>query len=143
MSNDFFRDLQEDALRAMKKKAKDLDIHRGVAITFIYVESPADFHEPSWTRVEGKHSRDPDPTREGDTGANYLAVAFVKLAVSFATGMSSGNPVIPLRFGELSLRGCLTDFSETGYRIFAAFSGGTEDQDVEIAQAGLNFLKRT
>lgn len=141
MSNEFFRDLQNDALLAMQKRASELGVHRGVATAFILTDSPRGLRQVAWLAVEGKYERGPDHRKEGDTGVNYLAVAFAKLSQSLSTDMASGQAVRPMRYGETPYRGGLPGRSSSGLDVYSAFSGGTETQDVEIAQAGLDILK--
>jgi hypothetical protein len=66
---------------------------------------------------------------EGKRDLNYLAVAFSKLAVSVAHGTESGEE--RNIFGEVHFRGSYIDPTE---RFIYAFSGASEEEDLEIAK---------
>lgn len=73
---------------------------------------------------------------------NFLAVANSKIAEMADTHLDSGSKVREPLTGETGWRGGLIKKVDSGY-IMAAFSGGTEDEDIVVAQAGIeNMLKR-
>ena len=86
--------------------------------------------------IIGRFQREPDHANrgEGDQGTNYLAFAHGKLAEAARTGRPSGGDEV--RRGESGLLGALIDEG-----VATAFSGGTTDQDVEIAEVGIRTYK--
>lgn len=91
------------------------------------------------TRVCGRIGRKPDPEVGGpsDMGANYLAIALAKAAQVARIASDSGAAVF--RKGEVPYRGGVNRYMMEHFGI-AAFSGGDEDQDLIIAQAGVEML---
>lgn len=89
--------------------------------------------------VNNTISREPDPGKDGDEGTNYLGVAMLKLAAMMATGMNSGSNIGFVKYGETAYRGGVIR-KDGIYTVYAGFSGGTEDQDVDIAQFGMELL---
>lgn len=127
----------EEALNTMYLEATRLGIRKGVGLVLVQLvwEDKPTVHFTIVERME----RDPNPEREGDTGTNYLAVAMAKLSEMLSTHTNSGSKIRPVKFGEVGYRGGL--FRRVGNTIVCtAFSGGTEDQDVQIAQKGLENL---
>ena len=99
---------------------------------------------PILTDIVGRLTRNPDPERDTqdqqDPGTNYAGAALGKLAQMFRTGKNSG--VEPVRKGEFGAKGGIL-----GHKVATAFSGGTENQDAQIAQEGIdeyimNFLSQ-
>lgn len=139
---DLREDNEELALDAMQAKAKELDV-RGVAWVFITNEdmhpNGAKSYRPAF-RICGRVARKPDPSKgSDDTGADYLSISWSKIAEMVLTGVESGTSNRPAKKGELKLRGGRTRWTNTT-RIFTGFSGGTEDQDVLIATAGMDAM---
>ena len=126
-------------LLAMVKKAKDLGVKRGMA-AIMATENLSVFGELGVLAVNGKIER--RSRGAGDPGTNYFGIVMSKLAVMMSTLTDSGTFKKSLKRGEVPYRGGL--YKKVGiYHVFIAFSGGTEDQDVEIAQAGMDHhLKR-
>lgn len=133
------------ALDAMQEKANELEI-KGVACILI-----VQGNELTWRPVlrrMGRIERDPDTSKDPkDSGANYLAIVCSKIAEMVSTGQNSGSKIRPGLRGELEVRGGITrrDSREAlgrtiNYRLFTAFSGGLEDEDVVIATAGMDAL---
>ncbi len=59
-----------------------------------------------------------------------------------STHEDSGSNARPLKSGEVSYKGGLAVTTEKGSGIYVGYSGGTEEQDVEIASKGLGKLIR-
>lgn len=122
------------ALAAMRVKAKELGV-QGVAVVMISLQG--DNYLKPIIDIVGRFERGPDPSKgPNDTGASYLAVALTKLAEMYRTNADSAMSGKPTKKGELGLRGGRVVFDEKRNYFFTAFSGGTEDQDVLIAEAG-------
>lgn len=73
-------------------------------------------------------------------GYNFVGVVFQKACEAMDTHQNSGSKVRPTLAGECGWAGSLTEEVGKGY-VLTAFSGGTSDQDVEIAAQGLAYLK--
>ncbi len=125
----------DNGLQAMVEKAVDF---RGRGIAVLLIEN-AFF---SWTpgmRLVTDYQRQPDPDMIDDAGSNYIAIAWAKVAQMVSTDLPSGEADRKAYFGEVPYRGgVMIQIGATRY--FAAFSGCTEEQDVEIAKAGLAVL---
>ena len=122
------------ALAAMAARAQELGV-TGVAVVLESVEG-ADRLSPHFLivgRAERKPNRGPE-----DAGTNYLAVSFSKVAEMFVTGADSGHAGREPRTGEFGYRGGVISPGETW--LYPSFSGGTQDEDVEIARAGMASL---
>lgn len=126
------------ALAAMTLKAKYLGLERGVACVSIQ-KLGDDSGEVLFQIVNKTMVRPPRYDGSGDTGTNYFGVAMGKLAMMMATGMMSGSMGGGIPTGEMPYRGGLVR-TEKNCRIFVGFSGGTEDQDTEIAIMGMKKL---
>ena len=126
------------ALIGMIKTAEYLGVEKGVA--FILAQKKDDESGNVHFRVVNKKIiRLPRIDGSGDKGTNYFGVAMGKLAMMMATEQNSGPMGGSIPTGEMPYRGGLVKF-EGRYRIFVGFSGGTEDQDVEIARTGMAML---
>jgi hypothetical protein len=87
----------------------------------------------SWLPLNGRIERDPRSNDPNDTGTNYLAVAFSKIAEMMSTGKNSGELKRKSKKGELGYRGGITWQTEN-FVFYLAFSGGTEKQDLECVE---------
>ncbi len=92
--------------------------------------------------VVGSLERDPIPDKEGDIGTNYFGIAMSKLAYMLSTHENSGSQTRPPKNGEVPDRGGLVVITKENSGIYVGYSGGTEDQDVQIANKGLSTLVR-
>lgn len=118
-----------DALAIMEKRAKDLSIIGVAIVGFIPEEKTS-----SWVskmKVVGVIS---------NAKTNYLAIAFSKASEMAITLQNSGSDKSrkPLQ-GEFGYQGGLIKKINTGY-IFTVFSGGSTENDLLVAQEGLNAL---
>ena len=71
--------------------------------------------------------------------ANLLGIASTKAAEMADTHRDSGSGVREIYSGELGYKGGLIKKVNSGY-ILAVFSGGSSDQDLEVAKIGLDWL---
>ena len=128
------RTIAEIALDAMEKHAGELGIPGVAVILYTTEEKPKDLC--SVMRIVGAiHT-----IAEDQTGYNFIALAYSKLAESIETGKHSGNPIRPLLVGEFGYQGSAVAKVKNGV-VMAAFSGKTTgDVDFEIAMAGLSSL---
>lgn len=87
--------------------------------------------------------RPPNLERPGDTGANYLAVCLGKWAEMKDTGLNSGTveEKSPKKGGLGYKGGLIKHLEHYPYTLYAAFSGGTPEQDLVVAAAGIEALQ--
>ena len=128
--------IQIGALTAMISIAKRMGIEHGVAFISVQ-EARTNIRNLQFAIVEGRFQR--DSRGEGDLGTNHFGIAMEKLAVMMGTGYRSGHLPGSLRKGESAYRGGLLR-QEGDYCVYVGFSGGTEDQDVEITESGMKML---
>lgn len=126
---------RENVLKAMRAKAEELHL-QGVSVVLVVDESDSRYQDPL-IEVVGRFVDEACATRDwSETGANYWAIAMSKIAEMLETGKSSGTSDRPARKGEFGYRGGV--FSKrNGLKIFIAFSGGTEGEDVRVSQFGM------
>lgn len=74
-----------------------------------------------------------------DGMANFLAIANSKAAEMADTYKDSGSGLRKPMLGEFGYQGGIVKKVNSGY-ILAVFSGGTGEQDVEVANEGLDWL---
>jgi hypothetical protein len=119
----------DQALAIMVKKAEELSVNGAAIIGFI----PGEKTE-SWTtkmRVVGSLT---------NSKSNLLGIAYSKASDMAATLHNSGtDKARTVLQGEFGYQGGLIKRIKTGY-IIAVFSGGKTEQDLQIAQEGLNAL---
>jgi hypothetical protein len=127
-----------NALSAMWLRVRELQVS-GVALV-AYENQPLGWQVQ--IMVMGRLERQPEPDKRGadDKGTNYIAVASSKLAEMVSTGMNSGSASRPLLNGELGYQGGVVRVNSAGLRFYTSFSGATPEQDVLIAQAGMEVL---
>lgn len=133
-------DTINNSLEAMKAEATEIGLNKGVAFIVIWPSNLAYSFPRVAFRVVGSFERRPDPDKEGDLGTNYFGVAMSKLAEMLSTRKDSGSQTRPIRNGEVGYKGGITVTTEEGTGIFIGYSGGTEEQDVQIAYKGLTTL---
>jgi hypothetical protein len=81
-----------------------------------------------------------DPEQHEYPGYNFIGIAYSKAAEMADTKLNSGSKVRPAFQGEFGYQGGLIKKVQYGF-ILVVFSGGTSEQDLEIAQAGMNACK--
>jgi hypothetical protein len=134
------RVLEDAALAAMAAKVEALHVKGVAAVAIAPPDQPETFYFGA--RICGRFERPPDPSRgENDKGTNFFSIVFTKLAEMVATRRNSGeSPERILKKGEFGYKGGL--ISEiNGLTIMAAFSGGSESEDLEISRAGIAALQ--
>ncbi len=127
-----------ESLKTMHKEAVEMGLRRGVA--FLFVWPFFDTYPRVAFTIVGSLERGPNPDKEGDLGTNYFGVAMSKLAYMLSTREDSGSQTRPIKNGEVSYKGGLILTTEEGSCIFVGYSGGTEDQDLQIALRGQDTL---
>ena len=121
------------ALMKMREKALSIGVKVGVSTITVLHEENRDL-SLTLSRANNTHIRVDVPDKPN---ANYTAVASAKIAQMMRTGEPSGRD--DGFFGEVPYRGGLT-FKNERFTVFVAYSGGTEDEDAEIAQIGIEHL---
>lgn len=138
---------QSAALDTMKDMAQELGV-QGVAALLVTPILETEWEELTLEiKVCGRFFRPPDPSRDTadhkDAGTNYLAVVSSKIAETLRTKKNSGQPAnVDKPTGELGYGGCLI-FEKDNQYILLAFSGGTVEEDIQIATAGAKALDLT
>lgn len=119
----------DEAMAIMVKKAEELSVKGAAIIGFI----PGEITE-SWItkmRVVGSFT---------NAKSNLLGIAYSKASDMAATLQNSGtDKTRTVLQGEFGWQGGLIKKIKTGY-VIAVFSGGKTEQDLQIAQEGLNAL---
>jgi len=124
-----FDGLATEALKAMESKALESKVPGGAAL-FGFI--PGDKMTTWVTRAQIVKS-----FTQGKN--NTLAWVYAKAAEMADTLTNSGSGVRPKLGGEVGWKGGVIVQVADGY-VFAAFSGGSGEQDVAIAKAGLEVL---
>jgi hypothetical protein len=123
----FFRQADQ-SLALIEQAAQKLSIKGVAIIAFI----PGHVTE-SWT---SKMNVVGNLTTES---ANLLGIASTKASEMADTHLDSGSGVRKILSGELGYKGGLIKKVNSGY-ILAVFSGGSSEQDLEVAKIGLDWL---
>jgi hypothetical protein len=127
--------VSNEALDSMIAQAIKLKL-QGAAVV-AYIDGDATKSWISKMVVVGSFRKAPTEKHRG--GANSVAIAYSKAAEMAESLKNSGNSGRPVMAGETGYRGGLIAKCANGYAI-AAFSGGTQDQDVLVSQAGIEVL---
>ncbi|MGA1236902.1 MAG: hypothetical protein ACO34E_08550 [Limisphaerales bacterium] len=127
-----FDSTANSALRAMTLRAQELKI-QGVAV-IAYIPGSTTQSWSSKMTVVGKMINEPS---DGNNGANLLAIAYTKACEMAETLKNSGHAGRPVMTGETGWEGGRIRQVKDGYLI-AAFSGGPSEEDLKVAQAGLD-----
>jgi hypothetical protein len=123
-----FIEQADKSLALIEQAAQKISIKGVAIIAFI----PGDVTD-SWTskmKVVGHLTNDK---------ANLLGIASTKAAEMADTHQDSGSGIREIYSGELGYRGGLIKKVKAGY-ILAVFSGGSSEQDLEVAKVGLDWL---
>ena len=118
----------DQSLALIEQAAQKISI-KGVAIVAFIPGEMTD----SWTskmKVVGHLTNNKD---------NLLGIASAKAAEMADTRKDSGSGVREIYSGELGYKGGLIKKVKSGY-ILAVFSGGSSEQDLEVAKIGLDWL---
>jgi hypothetical protein len=73
--------------------------------------------------------------------SNLLGIAYTKASEMADTHRDSGSKIREIYSGELGYQGGLIKKVNSGY-ILAVFSGGSGEQDLEVAKIGLDWLAK-
>jgi hypothetical protein len=74
--------------------------------------------------------------------SNLLGIANTKASEMADTHLNSGSKIREIYNGELGYKGGLITKVKSGY-ILAVFSGGSGEQDLEVAKIGLDWLSKS
>ena len=125
-------------LREMVRKAEGLGANKGVAA--ICVRKVGETHGSlQFLAVKDKIER-PSNGKPDDLGTNYFGVAMAKLAIMMATDMPSGTYKSVVKRGEVAYKGGVMGSYLSLYKVYVAFSGLSEDDDVKVAEVGLKAM---
>ena len=119
-----------DACNEMDKKAREMNM-KGVAVASLLAPKET----VNWIG-EMKVVDTPYNAEGGDRGWNLVAIAWSKAGEVIATGANSGNPERNCMCGELNFVGGAYGEAK-GYKFAFAFSGGTSEDDLVVAQYGI------
>jgi len=131
-----FKNMAKTALDAMEEHANQIGAS-GVAV-FLYANGSQEEDHYSVMRIIGAFHT----IAEDQTGYNFIALAYSKIAESIETGLDSGNLRRPLITGEFGYQGSAAKKVKDGL-VITSFSGCTGEIDLEIARSGINTLKGT
>lgn len=126
---DIFIRQADKSLDLIDQAAKKISI-KGVAIVAFIPEGEPSTSWISKMKVVGHLA---------DGKNNLLGIAYTKASEMADTHLDSGSGVRPVYSGELGYKGGLIKKVNSGY-ILAVFSGGSSDQDLEVAKIGLDWL---
>ena len=73
--------------------------------------------------------------------SNLLGIAYTKASEMADTHRDSGSKIREIYSGELGYQGGLIKKVNSGY-LLAVFSGGSGEQDLEVAKIGLDWLAK-
>ena len=118
----------DECLTIIEKAAQKLGITGAAVIAFI----PGDV-TASWVSKMKVIGRLASPN------ANFLAIAYAKASEMAVTHKDSGNTERKEITGEFGWQGGVIIKVESGYLV-GAFSGGTGQQDANVAKEGLDWL---
>ena len=119
----------DKSLDLITQAAQKISI-KGVAIVAFIPEGETSASWISKMRVVGHLA---------DGKNNLLGIAYTKASEMADTHQDSGSGIRPVYSGELGYKGGLIKKVKSGY-ILAVFSGGSSDQDLEVAKIGLDWL---
>lgn len=130
---DKLREALVETCEVMAKKAKSMNM-QGVAVASVL---------PKETQVDWVGEMkvvDTPYNLESGKGWNLVAIAWSKAGEVIASGANSGNPERKCLMGELNFVGGAYDETEH-YKFAFAFSGGLSEDDLLVAQYGIDHLK--
>jgi len=83
-----------------------------------------------------------DPKKSEYPGWNFIGIAYSKAAEMADTRLNSGSNVRQPYQGEYGFQGGVIKQAKSGY-VLVVFSGGTSEQDLEIANVGIGAFQDT
>lgn len=119
----------------MDKKAREMNM-KGVAVASILPPGEAVEWIGEMKVVDTPYNAD-----GGDRGWNLVAIAWSKAGECIASEANSGNPLRNCMVGECNFVGGAYD-EDNGYKFAFAFSGGTSEDDLVVAQYGIECMKK-
>jgi hypothetical protein len=122
--------IMRDALKEMQKKARSIGVNVGVSTITVSHQDVGDY-KLTLSLTNNTEVRVNVPEKDD---LNYAGIASAKSAQMQRTGKFSGND--DGFIGEVSYRGGVC-FKKEGYSLQVSYSGGTEDEDLEIAEVGI------
>ncbi len=132
MDKNVARNILVTVLDDMEKKALEMKV-QGVGVACFL---DASISEVDWIG-EMKVVETPYNLKEG---WNLVAIAWSKAGEVIASAANSGNPDRVKIMGELGFVGGAYEECD-GYKLAFAFSGGTSEADLEIAEYGIQKFK--
>lgn len=120
------------ACNAMAEKAVSMNM-KGVAVATVLPKGS----EVDWM---GEMKVVGSPVNVDGHGWNLVAIAWSKAGEVIASGANSGDPNRQVLMGELNFVGGAYDEAD-GYKFAFAFSGGLSEDDLLVAQYGIEILK--
>jgi uncharacterized protein GlcG (DUF336 family) len=118
----------DECLAIIEKAARKLSITGAAMIAYI----PGDVSESWISKMKAVGSL-------ANKDANFLAIAYAKASEMAVTHEDSGNGERKDITGEFGWQGGVIIKVESGYLV-GAFSGGTGQQDADVAKEGLDWL---
>jgi hypothetical protein len=118
----------DECLALIAQEAQNISI-KGVALVS-YIPGDSTITWVSKMKVVGALTNDK---------VNYLSIASSKAAEMAETHLNSGSGIRGPKMGEFGYKGGLIRKVKSGY-ILAVFSGGSSEQDVDVATKGLELL---
>ena len=120
-------------LKIMQEKASSIDVDVGVAMITVSHVGITDY-KLTLSLINNTEVRVNVPQK---TDVNFTGVVSAKISQMQRTLKSSGND--DGFIGEVPYKGGMF-FRKSGYDVFVAYSGGTEDEDVEITKHGIEVM---
>lgn len=119
----------DECLSVMEQAALKMQVKGVAVLAFIPGESTETWI--SKMKVVGSLSNE---------SANYLSIAYSKAGEMAETFQDSGRGIREPKTGEFGWKGGIIKKTKSGY-LLAVFSGGSGEQDREIATKGIDYLK--
>ena len=128
------KEKSELALNAMEEHANKIGTPGVAVVLYSDKDSGKDYY--SFTRVIGAIKRIDDD----QSGYNFFALVYSKIAESIETGKESGNLKRPLITGEFGYGGSAVYNGSDGLEV-TCFSGSSEEVDCAISETGMKSLR--
>lgn len=123
-----------EACNEMDRKARAMDM-KGVAVAAVLPKNSQVDWIGEMKVVDKTYNID-----DSGKGWNLVAIAWSKAGEVLVSGANSGNPERTCMVGELNFVGGAYDENED-YKFAFAFSGGISEDDLIVAQHGIDCLK--
>ncbi len=126
-------------ITAMEQHAKALGV-KGV-IVVASMDSTGFSWMSRMKAVDATKVLDDHPQTSKYPGYNFIGIAYSKAAEMADTKLNSGSNIRVPYQGEFGYQGGVIEKTSSGY-LLAVFSGGTSEQDLEIAKVGMSAIKQ-